>query len=102
MNSSDQRRPLRGRGISKSQDSEPGLLRLVEDQMQVRVPYGLVIYAGQQVRRVEYTDASRTWLAQVIDEVRKARMLPVVTRNHHISGRCSGCGLRPHCDQSLI
>jgi len=75
---------------------------LVEDQMRVRVPYGLVIYAGHQVRRVEYTDASRAWLAQVIDEVRTARKLPVIRRNHNIAGRCSGCGLRARCDQSLV
>jgi CRISPR/Cas system-associated exonuclease Cas4 (RecB family) len=75
---------------------------LVEDQMQMQVPYGLVIYAGEQVRRVEYNEANRRWLAQVIEELRRARTLPNVMRNHHISGRCSGCGLRPHCDQSLI
>ena len=94
--------PARGEVYPNHRIQNLAYCALVEDQMQVRVPYGLVIYAGQQVRRVEYTDASRTWLAQVIDEVRKARMLPVVMRNHHISGRCSGCGLRPHCDQSLI
>src|ERR1700733_14261881 len=58
---------------------------LVEDQMRVRVPYGLVIYAGQQVRRVEYPEASRRWLAHVIEEVRRARTLPAVMRNHRIS-----------------
>ena len=98
MNSSDQRRLLRaGRYIQIT-----GFRTWPMDQMRVRFPYGIVIYAGQQVRRVDYTDASRTWLAEVIDEVRKARMLPIVIRNHHISGRCSGCGLRPHCNQSLI
>jgi len=94
--------PARGEIYPNHRIQNLAYCALVEDQMRVRVPYGLVIYAGQQVRRVEYTDASRTWLAQVIDEVREARLLPIVMRNHHISGRCSGCGLRPHCDQSLI
>ena len=43
---------------------------LVEDQMRLRVPYGLVIYAGQQVRRVEYNDANKRWLVEIIKEVR--------------------------------
>ena len=94
--------PARGEVYPNHRIQNLAYCALVEDQMRVRVPYGIVIYAGQQVRRVDYTDASRTWLAEVIDEVRKARMLPIVMRNHHISGRCSGCGLRPHCDQSLI
>jgi CRISPR/Cas system-associated exonuclease Cas4 (RecB family) len=63
---------------------------LVEDQMRVSVPYSLVIYAGQPVRRVEYTEANRLWLAQLIQEVRRARTLPALRRNHQISGRCSG------------
>jgi CRISPR-associated exonuclease Cas4 len=75
---------------------------LVEDQMGTRVPYGLVIYAGHQVRRVEYTDATRLWLQQVVADIRLARTLPQVRRNHQLRGRCSGCGLRSQCDQSLV
>jgi CRISPR-associated exonuclease Cas4 len=74
---------------------------LVEDQMQMRVPYGLVIYAGEQVRRVEYNEVNRLWLNKVIAEVRMARTLSPVKRNHQMPGRCSGCGLRQQCDQSL-
>jgi CRISPR-associated exonuclease Cas4 len=74
---------------------------LVEEQMQMQVPYGLVIYAGEQVRRVEYNEANRLWLHKVIAEVRMARTLPRVKRNHQMPGRCSGCGLRQQCDQSL-
>ena len=94
--------PARGQIYANHRIQNLAYCALVEDQMRVRVPYGLVIYAGQQVRRVEYTEASRRWLAEVIQEVRGARTLPAVMRNHRISGRCSGCGLRPHCDQSLI
>ncbi|MFL6305053.1 MAG: Dna2/Cas4 domain-containing protein [Candidatus Sulfotelmatobacter sp.] len=94
--------PARGEVYPNHRIQNLAYCALVEDQMRVHVPYGLVIYAGQQVRRVEYTDASRRWLAQVIEEVRKARTQPGVMRNHRISGRCSGCGVRPHCDQSLI
>jgi hypothetical protein len=34
---------------------------LVEDQMKVRAPYALVIYAGQHVRKVEFTEERRQW-----------------------------------------
>jgi CRISPR/Cas system-associated exonuclease Cas4 (RecB family) len=94
--------PTRGEVYPNHRIQNLAYCALVEDQMRVRVPYGLVIYAGQQVRRVEYTEASRRWLVQVIEEVGRARTLPAVMRNHRIFGRCSGCGLRPHCDQSLI
>lgn len=94
--------PARGEVYPSHRIQNLAYCALVEDQMRVRVPYGLVIYAGHQVRRVEYTEASRRWLAQVVEEVRRARLLPGIMRNHRISGRCSGCGLRPHCDQSLI
>ena len=50
--------------------------------MQTQVPYGLVIYAGEHVRRVEYNEANRLWLHKVIGEVRMARSLPRVKRNH--------------------
>jgi CRISPR-associated exonuclease Cas4 len=59
---------------------------LVEDQMQMQVPYN---------------EVNRLWLHKVIAEVRMARTLPRVTRNHQMPGRCSGCGLRQQCDQSL-
>ena len=70
--------------------------------MRVRVPYGLVIYAGQQVRRVEYNDANKLWLAEIIQEVRYASGLSSVRRNHRLAGRCSGCGLRASCSERLV
>ena len=57
--------PARGEVYPNHRIQNLAYCALVEDQMRVRVPYGLVIYAGHQVRRVEYTDASRAWLAQV-------------------------------------
>ena len=47
---------------------------LVEDQMRERVPYGLVVYAGEQVRRVEFTESNRKWLMQTISAVQAARL----------------------------
>jgi CRISPR-associated exonuclease Cas4 len=75
---------------------------LVEDQLKAKVPYGLVIYGGQQVRRVELTTANREWLMHTIAAVRTARLAKAAKRNHNQSGRCSGCGVRDHCDQALL
>jgi CRISPR-associated exonuclease Cas4 len=75
---------------------------LVEDQMNVRVPYALIIYAGQQVRKVEFTEERRQWLLQTILEVEVARARMTANRNHDHRGRCAGCGVRSQCDQALL
>jgi CRISPR-associated exonuclease Cas4 len=75
---------------------------LVEDQMEVHVPYALVIYAGQQVQKVEFTDERRQWLIQTLREVEVARARLSADRNHDHRGRCAGCGVRSHCDQALF
>ena len=75
---------------------------LVEDRMKVRVPYALVIYAGQQVRQVDFTDARRQWLLQTIREVQAAKARLWANRNHDHRGRCTGCGVRSQCDQALL
>ncbi len=75
---------------------------LVEDQMKVPVPYALVIYAGQQVRKVEFTEERRQWLLQMIQAVEVARARLTANRNHDHRGRCAGCGVRSQCDQALL
>jgi CRISPR/Cas system-associated exonuclease Cas4 (RecB family) len=75
---------------------------LVEEQMNVTVPYALVIYAGQQARVVEFTAARRQWLLETIDAVEAARAPMSANRNHSQPGRCAGCGFRPRCSQALL
>jgi CRISPR-associated exonuclease Cas4 len=75
---------------------------LVEEHFNARVPYGLVVYAGQQVRRVEYTELNRRWLIATTQQLRAARAHDQVSRNHHHRARCTGCGLRTQCNQSLV
>jgi CRISPR/Cas system-associated exonuclease Cas4 (RecB family) len=70
--------------------------------MKERVPYALVIYAGQQVRKVEFTDSRRQWLLATIEEVERARKQKKADRNHNYRGRCTGCGVCSQCDQSLL
>jgi CRISPR-associated exonuclease Cas4 len=74
---------------------------LVEDQMKEHVAYGLVVYAGERVRRVEFTESNRKWLIQTIAAVQAARLEQEAKRNHNQCGRCSGCGVRYQCDQAL-
>jgi CRISPR-associated exonuclease Cas4 len=75
---------------------------LVEDQLGADVPYSLVIYAGEQVRKVEFTPARRQWLLDTIVDVEQARVRKSADRNHSHRGRCAGCGVRSKCSQSLL
>ena len=75
---------------------------LVEDQMKTPAPYALVIYAGQQVRRVEFTEPRQRWLLDTIRQLELARERQVANRNHDHPTRCAGCGVRSHCDQALL
>ena len=96
------RPPARGEVYPNHMIQNLAYCALVEDQLKQRVPYGLVIYAGQQVRRVEYTEANKQWLMTTILDVRAARGVDNIDRNHNQRGRCSGCGVRGECDQSLV
>jgi CRISPR-associated exonuclease Cas4 len=75
---------------------------LVEDQMKVPVPYALVIYAGERLRKVEFTNERRQWLLRTIQEVELARERLAADRNHDHRGRCVGCGVRSNCNQALL
>jgi CRISPR-associated exonuclease Cas4 len=75
---------------------------LVEDQMKTPAPHALVIYAGQQVRRVEFTEQRQRWLLDTICLLELARERQVANRNHDHPARCAACGVRSHCDQTLL
>ena len=96
------RPPARGEVYANHMIQALAYCAMVEDQMKVRVPYALVIYAGQQVRKVAFTDERRRWLVQTIHDVEVARARLTANRNHEHRGRCVGCGVRPNCDQALL
>ena len=96
------RPPARGGVYANHMIQALAYCALVEDQMRVRVPYALVIYAGQHVRKVEFTEERRQWLLQTIREVELARTRMKANRNHDHRGRCAGCGVRSQCDQALL
>lgn len=75
---------------------------LVEDQMKVPAPYALVIYAGQKVRKVDFTEQRRQWLLHTIHELELARARRTANRNHDHPARCARCGVRSHCNQALL
>jgi hypothetical protein len=60
------RPPARGEVYPNHMIQNLAYCALVEEQLRERVPYGLVIYAGQQVRRVEFTDSNRDECDQVL------------------------------------
>ena len=96
------RPPARGGVYANHMVQALAYCALVEDQMKVRVPYALVIYAGQQVRKVEFTEERRQWLLQMIQAVEVTRARLTANRNHDHRGRCAGCGVRSQCDQVLL
>lgn len=55
---------------------------LVEDYMKIPAPYALVIYAGQQVRRVDFSEQRRRWLLDTIRQLELARERQTASRNH--------------------
>ena len=75
---------------------------LVEDQMKISAPYAQVIYAGQQVQRVDFTEQRRRWLLHTIRELELARERQTADRNHDHRARCARCGVRSNCDQALL
>jgi len=75
---------------------------LVEDQMRVSAPYALVIYAGHQVRRVDFTEERRKWLVDTIRQLECARERRRGNRNHEHRARCIRCGVRSNCNQALL
>ncbi len=96
------KRPARGEVYPSHMIQAVAYCALVEDQMKIPAPYALVIYAGQQVRRVDFTEERWRWLLDTIRQLELARERQTASRNHDHRARCAGCGVRPHCDQALL
>ncbi len=74
---------------------------LCEETVDAHVPYGLIRYRDGEAR-VEYTAELRARLLLLLDEIRRARELPVLHRNHSQARRCGGCGFRDMCGEALV
>jgi CRISPR-associated exonuclease Cas4 len=73
---------------------------LVEDELGLTVPYGVIKYRDREVR-VEYTPALRDSALALIEEMNEAADAPEVHRSHEDPRRCAGCSLREVCTESL-
>jgi CRISPR-associated exonuclease Cas4 len=73
---------------------------LVEDVLGAEIPYGIIRYADREVF-IDYTPELREDLLALLEEMREARTAEEVHRDHTDARRCSRCGLREVCDESL-
>ena len=73
---------------------------LVEEAYGVTVEYGLLRYADA-TQPVPFTPVLRAAVLQAADEIRTARTAKDVPRDHNVAARCTHCGYRAACGQSL-
>ena len=73
---------------------------LVEDQLGVRPPYGLIRYSDRTFQ-IEFTESLEEELLAVLKEMRKEKVSIAPHRSHDDSRRCAGCGFREVCEERL-
>jgi CRISPR-associated exonuclease Cas4 len=73
---------------------------LVERAFGKRPPYGIIHYP-RRTFTVDYTQALRSALLDLLMEMRVKEQKQEVDRSHGEPTRCRGCGFRTLCDQSL-
>lgn len=73
---------------------------LVEETYAVTVTYGLLRYADATLP-VPFTPELRAAVLKAADQIRAARTAGDVPRGHDVAERCTHCGYRTVCGQSL-
>jgi CRISPR-associated exonuclease Cas4 len=74
---------------------------LVEEAMQVSVPYGIIKYRDGSMR-VPFTNAVKRELLSLLPQIQAARgELANCHRGHRQHARCAKCGYRPVCSEAL-
>ncbi|MFL5735249.1 MAG: CRISPR-associated protein Cas4 [Chloroflexia bacterium] len=73
---------------------------LLEDSEGKAPPYGLLRYRDDTFK-VDYNSRTRAYILDVLDEMKEARKLVEVHRNHEQPGRCRACAYREVCDEDL-
>ncbi len=73
---------------------------LVEETFGTRPSYGLLKYRNA-IFRVEFTDALRGELIEILNVMRSELTAQEVARSHTEAWRCRGCGYRAECGQAL-
>ena len=73
---------------------------LVEDSLGTTPPHGIIQYADRSWP-IRYTRKGRERILKILDEIRRARQVQTVHRDHEHAGRCRACGYRAVCDEAL-
>ncbi len=74
---------------------------LVEDTMQVSVPYGIIKYRDGSIN-VPFTNALRQQLVSLLPKIQAAKgSWADCHRSHRQRARCTKCGYRPVCSEAL-
>lgn len=73
---------------------------LVEDQLGVRPPYGLIRYSDRTFQ-IDFTAQLEEQLLTLLEEMRKEKVSIAPLRSHDEPRRCAGCGFREECEESL-
>ena len=90
-----------GRSVRDSHRAQLGVyFLLVEDQLGVRPPYGVIVLGDGTRHRVENTEGLRAWVLELAGEIRAARAavtMPIPV--NPTPGQCRACGQRANCGQ---
>ena len=73
---------------------------LVEKSYGLRPPYGILHYEDRDFA-IDYTADLEFSLMDLLAEMRRDEAREQIERSHQQARRCSGCGYRTGCDQSL-
>ncbi len=73
---------------------------LLEETEGKRPPYGLLRYKNDSFK-VDYNNETRSFLVDVLEEMREAREQAEVHRNHEQMGRCRACAYAEICEEAL-
>jgi hypothetical protein len=76
---------------------------LVEEELRVRPPYGVIVCGDGTRHRVENTPELRAWVLELAGQIRAARA--ELARPIPVSpppGQCAACGVRGHCSQAKL
>jgi CRISPR-associated exonuclease Cas4 len=74
---------------------------LIEEQLRMRPPYGVIVCGDGTRHRIDNTDELRSLVRALAEQVRAARRQanrPIPAEP--VPGQCRPCGLRGHCGQA--
>ena len=74
---------------------------LVEKTYNKRPPYGIIHYNDRDFA-VDYTPELEFALMELLADMRRDERKMEVERSHEQSARCTSCGFRDICDESLV